>query len=159
MPAKKTNTFDLTTLLSPAQICIVPSGQTKQAVIRRLVELICHAEPALGAEDVLREVLRREEGISTTLDTGLSIPHARLEEIADFKAALAVFPAPVPEPHNPHHAIKAMFLFLSPSKPEFFQRHLQILAALAQTFKPEFMDELAQLQTPQDVLAHFKPRP
>lgn len=159
MPAKKTNTLDLSALLSPAQIYIVPPGQTKQAVIRRLVELICHAEPALGPEEVLREVLRREEGISTTLDTGLSIPHARLEEIADFKAALAVFPTPLPDPVNPHHTIKAMFLFLSPSKPEFFQRHLQILAALAQTFKPEFMDELAQLQMPQDVLAHFKPRP
>lgn len=159
MPAKKTNTLDLRALLSPAQIYIVSPGQTKQAVIRRLVELICHAEPALGPEEVLREVLRREEGISTTLDTGLSIPHARLEEIADFKAALAVFPTPLPDPVHPHHAIKAMFLFLSPSKPEFFQRHLQILAALAQTFKPEFMDELAQLQMPQDILAHFKPRP
>ena len=82
MPVNKMNTFNLSALLSPAQIYIVPPGQTKQAVIRRLVEQICQAEPALGPEEILREVLRREEGISTTLDTGLSIPHARLEEIA-----------------------------------------------------------------------------
>ena len=39
-----------------------------------------------------------------------------------------------------------MFLFLSPAKPAFFQKHLQILSTLAETFKPEFIQELVSLQ-------------
>ncbi len=155
MSVKEPYKFNLETLLAPSKIWVAPEGLTKTELIKRLVDTVCADEPKLDGADILAQVLKREEGISTTLDTGLSIPHARLEEITDFKAALAVLPHPMQDPVNPNLSIKAMFLFLSPAKPVFFQRHLQILSALAETFKPEFIDGLLSCGSSEDILARL----
>lgn len=151
MSAKEQNKFHVSTLLSADRVLIVPDAAGKAELIERLVRAVCKDEPSLDCADILAQVLKREEGISTTLDTGLSIPHARLEEINDFKAALAVIPAGVDDP-NSNLQIKAMFLFLSPAKQLFFQKHLQILSGLAETFKADFIEELLKLQTPQEIV-------
>ncbi len=152
----KEHKFNLGSLLSPAKILVEKESVTKTALIKKLIDAVCQGEPKLDGADILAQVLKREEGISTTLDTGLSIPHARLEEITDFKAALAVLPSPVQDPVNPNLSIKAMFLFLSPAKPVFFQKHLQILSSLAETFKPEFIDELIALGEPAQIFARLE---
>lgn len=151
----KEHKFNLGSLLSVSKILVEEGSVTKTALIKKLIDAVCQGEPKLDGADILAQVLKREEGISTTLDTGLSIPHARLEEITDFKAALAVLPVPVEDPVNPNLSIKAMFLFLSPAKPVFFQKHLQILSSLAETFKPEFIDELIALGNPAQILARL----
>lgn len=156
MSVKEPYKFNLGSLLSPAEVLVERGPITKTALIEKLIAAVCKANPKLDAADILAQVLKREEGISTTLDTGLSIPHARLEEITDFKAALAVLPSAAADPVNPNLSIKAMFLFLSPAKPIFFQRHLQILSSLAETFKPEFIDELIALGDPAKILARLQ---
>lgn len=135
--------FNLSSLLAPGSVFVIGGKPSKAEVIKRLVQAACQGESKLDGEDVLAQVLKREDGISTTLDTGLSIPHARLEELDGFKAALAILPEGIQDPAGPNLEIKAMFLFLSPARQAFFQKHLQILAALAEIFKPEFIAELA----------------
>lgn len=156
MSVKEPYKFNLGSLLSPAEVLVERGPITKTALIEKLIAAVYKANPKLDAADILAQVLKREEGISTTLDTGLSIPHARLEEITDFKAALAILPSAAADPVNPNLSIKAMFLFLSPAKPIFFQRHLQILSSLAETFKPEFIDELIALGDPAKILARLQ---
>ena len=46
----------------------------------------------MDTADVLTKVIARENGISTTLDTGLSIPHARIEGIENFLVAMSQDP-------------------------------------------------------------------
>ncbi len=130
-------------LLTPERIFVLEGNPAKAEVIKQLVQTVCAEDANLDAQDVLSQVLKREEGISTTLDTGLAIPHARLEELDGFKAALAILPQGIEDPAGPHLEIKAMFLFLSPAKPMFFQKHLQVLATLAELFQPEFITELS----------------
>ncbi len=137
------NKITIGSLLPSERIFFMQGQLSKADVIKRLTQAVCAGESGLDAADVLAQVMKREEGISTTLDTGLSIPHARLEELEGFKAALAVLPQGVEEPAGPHLQIKAMFLFLSPAKQMFFQRHLQILSQLAEIFKPDFISSLA----------------
>ncbi len=153
MDSKTTGKFKISSLLSPERIFLVTDKPAKAEVIRRLTQAVCSGENNLEASDVLAQVLKREEGISTTLDTGLSIPHARLEELDSFKAALAVLPQGIEEPSGPHLEIKAMFLFLSPARQAFFQQHLQILSALAEVFKPDFIAELSMCKTVQEIAA------
>ena len=153
MDANTTSKFKISSLLSPERIFCVAGKPSKAQVIERLTQAVCRAEQNLDATEVLAQVLKREEGISTTLDTGLSIPHARLEELDGFKAALAVLPQGIEDPSGPHLEIKAMFLFLSPARQAFFQQHLQILAALAEVFKPDFIEELTHCQTAQQAAA------
>lgn len=137
-------------LLSARRIVLAEPGMTKTDLIARLLQTICRDVPALDYKDAVSQMLKREQGVSTTLDTGLSIPHIRLEEADSFYAALAVAPHAVKDPQS-RLPIKAMFLFLSPAKPEFFQAHLQLLAGLAHAFTAEFINELTALPTAQAV--------
>ena len=153
MDANTTSRSKISSLLSSDRIFLVAGKPAKAEVIGRLTQAVCRGEQQLDASEVLAQVLKREEGISTTLDTGLSIPHARLEELENFKAALAVLPQGIEDSSGPHLEIKAMFLFLSPARQAFFQQHLQILASLAEVFKPDFIAELAACSDAQAVAA------
>ena len=141
-------------LLPADKILILEGNPSKTDVISQLAQLVCVGVPSLDQAEVFTQILKREESLSTTLDTGLSIPHARMEELSQIKAALALLPQGIKDPSKPV-MIKAMFLFLSPAQPAFFQQHLQLLAALAETFKADFVADLAQCHTPQQAAEKF----
>lgn len=143
-------------LLNENNVILVTEPVGKEALISKLAALACQGMPEADAKEILERVLAREAGISTTLDTGLSIPHARVDEIADFKAALAVAPGEVKDLAGGGMDIKVMFLFLSPSNPKFFQKHLQILAELSETFKEEFMAKITAAKTAGEILELIK---
>lgn len=128
-------------MLPAERVWMYKNTPAKKEVIERLVALACRGEETLDPQDVLTQVLKREESLGTALETGLSIPHARLEELDHFRAALAVLPCGTRESKTGR--AQAVFLLLSPAKPAFFQKHLQTLAALAEKFQPEFIAELS----------------
>lgn len=140
-------------LIAPSRVLVADKYPGKKELIEALVQAVCRDYPQLDPAYVASQVLKREEGISTTLDTGLAIPHARLEELTDFAAAVAVLRQPLAGENE--LPIRVMFLFLSPAKPTFFQQHLQILSALAETFKPEFIEELVSLQDSREIAARL----
>lgn len=140
-------------LINKENIFIIKGRPAKEDVIKRLVQAVCQENAALNVQDVLTQVLRREEGISTTLDTGLSIPHARLEETEHFLAAMAILPEGATEPASGRPEMNVMFFFLSPAKSAFFQKHLQLLASLAETFTPARISHLSACTSAQEALS------
>lgn len=136
----------LSTLLPAQRIFLLRDPATKDKVLTRLLQVLCPAGGALDRREVQRQIAEREKGMSTTLDTGLSIPHVRLEELEHFEAALAVLPQGLPDPAA-QKEIKVLFLLLSPARPAFFQKHLQVLGLLAQTFTPELIARLGACTT------------
>ncbi len=142
-------------LIRPERVLVAETYPNKKELIEALVKSVCLDYPQLDPADVASQVLKREEGISTTLDTGLSIPHARLEELTDFAAAMAVLHQPLQDVSGGDLPIRVMFLFLSPAKPIFFQKHLQLLSALAEKFKPEFIEELVSLSSAEEIAARL----
>lgn len=142
-------------LIAPSRVLVADKYPGKKELIEALVQAVCRDCPQLDPAYVASQVLKREEGISTTLDTGLAIPHARLEELTDFAAAVAVLRRPIVPTAENELPIRVMFLFLSPAKPTFFQQHLQILSALAEKFKPEFIEELVSLKDAQEIAARL----
>ena len=133
------------------RVFIIKDEITKSDLVEKLVGAICADLPAVDKDDVLKAVNKREQGISTTLDTGLSIPHARLEDINVFHTAAAILPQGITDEHGME--IKVMFLFLSPGGQAFFAQHLRLLASLAERFKTPFIEELCACQTPQEAAA------
>lgn len=138
-------------LLNPDKILIVHNPTDKKSLIARLVQVACQGL-ALNTDDVTSQVLKHEETFGFALETGLAIPHARLEELDAFCAALAVLHSPLSDEPNPSAPTRVLFLFLSPGCPAFFKQHLRLLASLAQTFRPELVEEISQLQDPGLVL-------
>ncbi len=115
----------------------------KEALMNALISRICEVHQITDLEILQSKVHEREQGISTTLDTGLSIPHARVDGLNDFAAALALLPYGLDEQKKSSSSIiRLMFIFLSPNKKEFYSRHLQILRKASLLFQPDFIDTL-----------------
>ncbi len=127
-------------VLKKNRVFILNGKLAKKDIVAMLINSICDDLPEVDRQDVLKSVLKREEGISTTLDTGLSIPHARLEDLKAFEAAVAILPQQINDDYG--LPIKVMYLFLSPSGPAFFSQHLKMLASLAEKFNTEFINDL-----------------
>lgn len=139
-------------LLSEDVILFPGEGMDKTAVLDRLAAAVCKKAGMADHLPYLSKVLEREQGISTTLDTGLSLPHARLDAIPAILAGLAVLKKPVPDPKQADLSIRLMFLFFSPNKPEAFPLHLQLLRGVSSLFQPAVIDQLAAAPTPAAVL-------
>lgn len=136
--------------IKPQQIYLINNPTTKQELVKYLVTNIC-VGTALNQEEVFKAIIKREKGISTTLESGLSIPHARIEGLTSFRAVIAVIPQGIQDDYGKN--IKVMFLFLSPSGEQYFPEHLKLLAKLAETFTPAFIDELCTLKTAEEITA------
>ncbi len=131
------------------RIFIAPYSFPKEQVFGRLLKMICAADARLNFQEILQQILAREVALSTTLDTGLSIPHVRLEDFDRILAALAVLPSPIQEANG--HFIKAVFLFILPIRSEFFPTHLNILSTAVEVLSPTIMDKLARCMTSEQV--------
>jgi PTS system nitrogen regulatory IIA component len=136
-------------VLNGKRIFIVNDNISKTDLIASLVNAVCDDQPSMDREEILSAVLKREQGISTTLDTGLSIPHARIDDLNSFEAAAAVLPRPITDEYGLQ--IKVMFFFLSPSGSAYFPQHLKLLAMLAKKFSVSFINELASCTDKEEI--------
>jgi len=146
-----TQTNSIPVILNNKRTFVIKEQISKKDLVSKLVNAICDDLPEADRDDVLAAVLKREQGISTTLDTGLSIPHARMEDLNAFEAAVAVLPEGINDEYG--LKIKVMFLFLSPAGQTHFSQHLKLLASLAEKFKASFITELSSCNTAEEVLA------
>jgi PTS system nitrogen regulatory IIA component len=141
---------DIKLKVGPDNIFLIKENINKKQLVEKLVHSICDKNPSLDTQEMLAAVLKREEGISTTLESALSIPHARVEDLDVFLGALAVMPKPIEDDYG--LPIKVMFLFFSPAGQPYFAQHLKLLARLAEKFTPEFVQELTTCNTEQEII-------
>jgi mannitol/fructose-specific phosphotransferase system IIA component (Ntr-type) len=139
-------------LLGEDVIVLAPQDASKEALIADLAGRLCAKLSLADPGPIVAKVLERERGISTTLDTGASLPHARVDGITKIAAALAVIPGGLKDFTQPEVPIRVVFLFFSPNQKEFFSAHLQLLRAVAGLLQPAFIDALEKAATPKAVL-------
>jgi PTS system nitrogen regulatory IIA component len=140
-------------LLDEAVILFPLPGQDKAAVLETLTVAVCAKAGLTDPARFLAKVEEREQGISTTLDTGLSLPHARMDGIDGILAGMAILKAPIPDPKQPDLSIRVVFLFFSPNKQESFPLHLQLLRGVSSLFQPSLIDQLTAAAGPAEALA------
>lgn len=157
-PARPGAAVRVCDLLREETIVVDPAVPHKAALLDLLVERVCKAHSLPDAAALGAKVREREQGISTTLDTGLSLPHARVDNLAQLCAGLAVLPKGLVDPQQPSLSIRATFLFFSPNKPDAFPLHLQVLRSVSTLFQPSVLDELVRARTPADALKLLRSR-
>lgn len=147
-PVPLAKNVSISRLLDETLIVPVPSGLTKEQLIEFLVTRLCERRGLGDPRPFLDKVLEREQGISTTLDTGLAVPHARMDNLKAIAAVLGLVPDGMPDPKQPDLVIRAMFLFFSPNRQEAFTQHLHLLRGVSALFQPAFIDELLKAASP-----------
>lgn len=135
-------------LLSEDVILFPVAGQDKTAVLSDLIAAVARKEGLPDGAALLAKVQEREQGISTTLDTGLSLPHARVDGLERIAAGMAVLKTPILDPKHPDLPIRAIFLFFSPNKREAFPLHLQLLRGVSSLFQTPLIEQLVAAPSP-----------
>jgi len=135
-------------LLSEELIIISPPKLGKEKLIELLIRKLCERRSLGKPGPFMAKVLEREQGVSTTLDTGLAVPHARVDSLPEVAAILGLIPQGLADPKQPDLMIRVMFLFLSPNRQEVFTEHLHLLRGVSTLFQPAFIEDVLKASTP-----------
>jgi len=156
VPSRAAKGLKVSSILSDDTIIFPAEGSDKPAVLLALAAAVCAKAGIPDCQTFLAKVLEREQGISTTLDTGLSLPHARMDGITAILAGMAILKKPIPDPKQTDLMIRVMFLFFSPNKQEAFPMHLQLLRGVSSVFQPALIDQLTASSGPAAALELIK---
>ena len=135
----------LSALITPENVIFLEGKPSKEEAVRQLTERILPQVGGLIARKTLFDRVAEVEKLNPVLESGFYIPHAKFPELDNFHAVLGILPEGFIDPVTGIN-VRAILLLLSPHKPAFFQRHLNILSLLSQTFQPELIEKLAALK-------------
>ena len=105
----------LSELLTPERIRVPLRAQSKDAVLRELVDLLVGGNGAGGSGgDVLHAVLERERQFPTGIGYGVAVPHGKTPALANLIAVAGTTPAPVPYETVDGEPVRLFFLLAGP---------------------------------------------
>ncbi len=135
----------LASILQSDYVFFLKGAPSKEETVKLLTDGLYPQVSTLVSARTLYERVTEVEKLNNVLPTGFYIPHAKLAEISQFHAALAVIPEGFLDPKS-GITVKAALLLLTPNKPFFFQRHLNMLSKLSRLFQPEFIDSIVSMK-------------
>ncbi|HEV8265958.1 MAG TPA: PTS sugar transporter subunit IIA [Gemmatimonadales bacterium] len=125
----------LSELLTPSRIRVPLRAQSKEGVLRELVELLLGGNGGAGgsggaggpagaggaagasggsAEEVLQAVLERERQFPTGIGYGVAVPHGKTPALANLVVVAGTTPAPVPYETVDGQPVRLFFLLAGP---------------------------------------------
>lgn len=137
----------LSAVITPENVVFIEGAPSKEEAVRQLTERMLAQVGGTIPRKVLFDRVAEVEKLNQVLESGFYIPHAKFPDLDTFHAVLGVVPEGFTDAAT-GLKVRALILLLSPHKPAFFQRHLNMLSLLSQTFQPELIDKLAALRDP-----------
>lgn len=130
----------------PECILLDPQEQGKERVVRRLVDMLAHVHDISDTEQLVNDIMKREELGSTCIGSGCAVPHAHSSTLdATIIAAARLSPpqdftAPDGEP------VSLVFLMTGPEAHAGL--HIRLLSKLARLLHDSaFRKELREVGT------------
>lgn len=152
---RQPDAVSLSALITPENVLFLEGKPSKEEAVRQLTEKILPQVAGIIPRKALFDRVAEVEKLNPVLESGFYIPHAKFPDLDNFHAVLGVLPGGFTDPATGIN-VKAVLLLLSPHKPAFFQRHLNMLSLLSQTFQPELIEKLAVLKDPSAAAALVK---
>ncbi len=104
----------LTELLTPERIKIPLRSQTKDELLRELVELVAPGDDEGDRADILRAVRERESVLSTGIGHGVAIPHGKSAALPELRLAAGRTVDPVDFDALDGEPVELVFLLVGP---------------------------------------------
>jgi PTS system nitrogen regulatory IIA component len=76
--------------ISPENISLRLHGRTKDAVINELLDILATREKLLNRDSAFKDLLDREQAMSTAILNGIAIPHAKTNAVQELTAAIGI---------------------------------------------------------------------
>ncbi|MCF0243096.1 MAG: PTS sugar transporter subunit IIA [Treponema sp.] len=88
------NEVQVKNILSPDRVIFVNHTSKRDALVR-LADVLSTAPQVKNAPELVTEILKREDLMSTAIGRGIAIPHVRLSSVTDLVMAVGVCKKPV----------------------------------------------------------------
>jgi fructose-specific phosphotransferase system IIA component len=119
---------DLLSLITPECISINLKATTKEGIITELVEILAARGRLLDRDTVLNDVLEREKIMSTGMEHGIALPHAKSDGVDDIAVVVGIKKEGLDFESVDGEKSRLFILVVSPKKATV--PHVQFLAAI-----------------------------
>jgi mannitol/fructose-specific phosphotransferase system IIA component (Ntr-type) len=109
------------------------AGRDKNEIIRSLVDLVCKSGKVKDPELALRDVLDHEAGMSTGMENGIAIPHAKSDSVDELVACVGITKRKVDFENLDRKPSQIFIMTLSPKHGN--GPHVQFLAEISRLLK------------------------
>ncbi len=153
--AKVKINFDISTILDPKCVVLELKAKTKEESINELVEVLARNKKITQKETILKEVLTRESVISTGMQNGIAIPHARAEGVESTQIAVGISRHGIEFGSMDGKPAKIIVLLVSSTKKD--DPHIKVLSSISAYFKNiGDIEVFLDLRTQSDAVEFFK---
>jgi mannitol/fructose-specific phosphotransferase system IIA component (Ntr-type) len=87
---KTTNNKDLFSSISPDHIILSLKGKKKETIINELLDILTAQGKLLNRDTALKDVLDREQTMSTAIPNGIAIPRAKTNAVQELTVAIGI---------------------------------------------------------------------
>ena len=129
----------LSDLLSPERVKVPLVSQSKDDVLRELVQLAVPSAGDAARERIVKSVLDREKLLSTGIGSGIAIPHGRTGEVDLLILAAGVAPEPIEFDTLDGKPVSLFFLLLGPDSAA--GAHVRALGRISRALRHESVRE------------------
>ncbi len=148
--------MNLKRILSEDLVRLDLKGTNKQEILREMVDIMYNAGRVLDRESALKAVEEREAKMSTGMQHGLALPHARCEAVDRLVAAIGIKREGVDFQSVDGEPSRIFVMTLSPLNRT--GPHIQFLAEIGRLInQPEVRQRLLTATTPAGVIAALSP--
>lgn len=127
--------MDLSQYLTEKHIIANLEGETKFQAIEELLDALNNNERLIDRDVALKDVLDREGYLSTGLENGLAIPHAKTDGVKQLEISFGICPKGLDFESLDGKPAKLIFLVLSPR--DTSGPHIQTLATISRNLKSQ----------------------
>jgi len=147
---KKDDIVQVKNILAPNRVIFISQTSRHDALVE-LATALSSAPQVKRSDELVSEILKREELMSTAIGRGIAIPHVRLSSVTDLVMAVGVCKTPVTD-FQPIDDIPVSLLFMIAAAYNQHSYYLQTLSYFsAKLKKKELRDSLLNAQTTDEV--------
>lgn len=129
----------LSDLLTQERVKVPLASQSKDEVLRELVQLALPSAGPAALENIVTAVLERERLLSTGIGSAIAIPHGRTGEVDHVVLAAGVAPSPIAFDALDGQPVSLFFLLLGPESAA--GAHVRALGRISRMLRNEAVRE------------------
>lgn len=146
----KDDVVQVKNILAPNRVIFISQTSWHDALVE-LANTLSSAPQVKRSDELVSEILKREELMSTAIGRGIAIPHVRLSSVTDLVMAVGVCKTPVTD-FQPIDDMPVSLLFMIAAAYNQHSYYLQTLSYFsAKLKKKELRDSLLNAQTTDEV--------
>ncbi len=146
----KNDVVQVKNILAPNRVIFISQTSRHDALVE-LANTLSSAPQVKRSDELVSEILKREELMSTAIGRGIAIPHVRLSSVTDLVMAVGVCKTPVTD-FQPIDDMPVSLLFMIAAAYNQHSYYLQTLSYFsAKLKKKELRDGLLNAATTDDV--------